>query len=155
MEYQLIPMEEKHLLTLAALERICFSDPWSENAFRAELDNPGARFTVAQGRAPERCWATWDCITCWTKVILPTLRWIRCSGGRGSGQRCWMTRRILPVRAGLAFLTLEVRQSNLGAQALYRRHGFCPAGVRKNYYRDPVEDAILMTRKLTEEESQK
>lgn len=48
MEYQLIPMEEKHLLTLAALERICFSDPWSENAFRAELDNPGARFTVAQ-----------------------------------------------------------------------------------------------------------
>ena len=48
MEYQLIPMEEKHLLTLAALERICFSDPWSENAFRAELDNPGVRFTVAQ-----------------------------------------------------------------------------------------------------------
>ena len=58
-------------------------------------------------------------------------------------------------QAGLAFLTLEVRQSNLGAQALYRRHGFCPAGVRKNYYRDPVEDAILMTWKLTEEESQK
>ena len=51
MEYQLIPMEEKHLLTLAALERICFSDPWSENAFRAELDNPGARFTVAQDGA--------------------------------------------------------------------------------------------------------
>ena len=102
MEYQLIPMEEKHLLTLAALERICFSDPWSENAFRAELDNP-ARGLRWRRTAPERCWATWDCITCWMKVILPTLRWIRCSDGRGSGQRCWMTRRILPVRPALPF----------------------------------------------------
>lgn len=103
MEYQLIPMEEKHLLTLAALERICFSDPWSENAFRAELDNPGARFTVAQDGAG-------------TVLGYLGLHYVldegyianiavdplfRRQGDRG--QRCWMTRRILPVRRALPF----------------------------------------------------
>ena len=126
MEYRLIPMEERHLLTLAALERICFSDPWSENAFRAELDK-GYIANIA---------------------VDPLFR------RQGIGSALLDDAADFARQAGLAFLTLEVRRSNLGAQALYRRHGFCPAGVRKNYYRDPVEDAILMTRKLTEEESQ-
>ena len=139
---------------LAALERICFSDPWSENAFRAELDNPGARFTVAQDGAG-------------TVLGYLGLHYVLDEGyianiavdplfrRQGIGSALLDDAADFARQAGLAFLTLEVRQSNLGAQALYRRHGFCPAGVRKNYYRDPVEDAILMTRKLTEEESQK
>ena len=46
---------------------------------------------------------------------------------------------------GLAFLTLEVRDSNQAARALYARHGFVEAGRRKNYYQHPKEDAIIMT----------
>lgn len=49
-------------------------------------------------------------------------------------------------QAKLAFLTLEVRASNAPAIALYAKHGFAEAGRRKNYYDDPKEDAILMTR---------
>lgn len=45
---------------------------------------------------------------------------------------------------GARHLTLEVRMSNLGAQALYRQFGFEPAGVRKNYYAETNEDAIVM-----------
>ena len=102
MEYRLIPMEERHLLTLAALERICFSDPWSENAFRAELDNPGARFTVAQdGAGTVLGYLGLHYVL--DGAISPTLRWTRCSGDRGLGRRCWMTRRILPVRPALPF----------------------------------------------------
>jgi ribosomal protein S18 acetylase RimI-like enzyme len=41
---------------------------------------------------------------------------------------------------------LEVRASNVGAQALYRRHGFGLAGVRKSYYDHPIEDAVIMRR---------
>ncbi len=49
---------------------------------------------------------------------------------------------------GIKSLTLEVREKNLAAQNLYRSLGFSIAGKRKGYYQDPVEDAILMTRRF-------
>jgi len=49
-------------------------------------------------------------------------------------------------QAHLAFLTLEVRPSNQAAVALYCKHGFQEAGRRKDYYQDPTEDALLLTR---------
>lgn len=52
----------------------------------------------------------------------------------------------------LSFVTLEVRESNLAAQMLYKKHGFAEVGRRRNYYVRPTEDAILMTRFLGEEE---
>lgn len=48
---------------------------------------------------------------------------------------------------GAAFLTLEVRQSNAAAISLYESMGFLPEGLRKNFYRQPTEDAILMTKR--------
>jgi ribosomal-protein-alanine N-acetyltransferase len=48
-------------------------------------------------------------------------------------------------KAGLAFITLEVRRSNAAARELYRGKGFIDVGERKNYYESPREDAILMT----------
>ena len=55
------------------------------------------------------------------------------------------------AQAHLAFLTLEVRASNEAAIALYVKHGFVQAGVRKNYYQDPKEDALIMTREFHRE----
>lgn len=49
--------------------------------------------------------------------------------------------------SGASFLTLEVRQSNAPAIALYESMGFLPEGRRKNFYRQPTEDAILMTKR--------
>lgn len=49
-------------------------------------------------------------------------------------------------KAGLAFLTLEVRPSNLSAVSLYRSAGFVSVGTRKKYYQNPTEDAMIMTR---------
>ena len=48
------------------------------------------------------------------------------------------------IERGAEAITLEVRASNEPAKALYRRFGFAPAGVRKGYYRDPVEDALVL-----------
>lgn len=53
----------------------------------------------------------------------------------------------------LAFLTLEVRESNFPAIGLYKKYGFAPVGVRKNYYERPREDALLMTADLGKEEA--
>ena len=52
------------------------------------------------------------------------------------------------AQAHLAFLTLEVRASNTPAIALYEAHGFVREGVRKNYYTNPREDAVIMTRRF-------
>ncbi len=151
MEYQLKPMEKEHLPALAALERICFSDPWSENAFFAELNSPRSRFMVALDN---------------TGLILGYLglHYVLDEGyianiavdplfrRRGIASALLSDAESFARRADLSFLTLEVRSSNLGAQALYRRHGFAPAGRRKNYYQNPAEDAILMTQVLKKEE---
>ena len=53
-------------------------------------------------------------------------------------------------RRELSFLTLEVRESNAPARALYEKHGYKAVGIRKNYYEKPTESAILMTLWLTE-----
>lgn len=150
MEYQLRPMKEKDIPALAALERICFSDPWSENAFFAELGSPRARFMVAQDSAG---------------LVLGYLglHYVLDEGyianiavdplyrRRGIASALLSDAESFARRESLSFLTLEVRQSNLGAQELYRRHGFSPAGLRKSYYQNPREDAVLMTRSLKEE----
>lgn len=52
----------------------------------------------------------------------------------------------------LSFLTLEVRESNIPAQSLYKKHGYTEVGRRKAYYSRPKEDAVLMTCFLSEEE---
>ena len=57
-------------------------------------------------------------------------------------------------QAHLSFLTLEVRASNAPAIALYRKHGFQEAGRRKNYYQQPREDAIIMTREFEHHEAE-
>ena len=55
---------------------------------------------------------------------------------------------------GLAFLTLEVRQSNLPARKTYEKCGFREAGRRRNYYEKPREDAVLMTAFFREEDEE-
>ena len=56
----------------------------------------------------------------------------------------------LSVEKELSFLTLEVRESNFPAIALYKKHGFLSAGLRKKYYQAPVENALIMTKMLSE-----
>jgi len=51
-----------------------------------------------------------------------------------------------------SFITLEVRQSNSAAIGLYKKHGFAPVGLRKDFYSKPDEDAILMTKFFETEE---
>ena len=63
--------------------------------------------------------------------------------------------KLLEISEGLAlsFVTLEVRESNLPAISLYKKHGFEEAGLRKNYYLAPRENAMIMTKFLSEEEN--
>lgn len=143
MSYHIVPMTAEHIPQIAALERRCFSDPWSENALREELFNDTASFLAAVaedgtvvGYAGLHCVLDEGYIA--NIAVAPEYR------------RQGVAGELLGVflrfgRANLGFLTLEVRASNEPAISLYRKFGFREAGRRKNYYTAPQEDAILMT----------
>ena len=144
MNYKLTPMTEEHIEQVAALERTCFSRPWSEDALREELWNDSAVIIVAEGEdgtvlgyAGPQTVLDEGYIT--NVAVDPQYR--------RQGVADELISAFLRFgQAKLAFLTLEVRASNAPAIALYAKHGFAEVGRRKNYYEAPKEDAVLMTR---------
>ena len=145
MPVRIVPMTADHLDAVAALERICFSDPWSRNLLAAELDNDLSAFLVAlDGEGEVAGYAGLQVVldegTVTNIAVRPDCR------RRGVASRLLQVFLNFAQGNRLAFLTLEVRASNYDAIALYGSRGFRSAGRRKNYYEHPREDAIIMTR---------
>ena len=144
MHYQLVPMDRSHLAGVAALERLCFSTPWTEAMLEEELYNDTASFIVAEGEDGSVLGYAG------LHVILDE-GYIDNVAVHPDCRRQGIADKLLDVfcrfgQANLAFLTLEVRPSNTAAVALYEKNGFTEAGRRKNYYENPREDALLLTR---------
>ena len=144
MNYQVVPMDRSHIPAIAALERECFSRPWSEAALSEELYNDTACFLVAEGEDGTVLGYAG------LHVILDE-GYIDNVAVDPQYRRQGVADALLDVfcRFGaekLAFLTLEVRESNTPAITLYEKHGFYQVGRRKDYYDDPKEDALLLTR---------
>ena len=147
MNYKLVPMDRSHLAGVAELERMCFSTPWNEAMLEEELYNDTASFIVAEGEDGSVLGYAG------LHVILDE-GYIDNVAGRPSCRRMGLGDKLLDVfirfgQANLAFLTLEVRPSNTAAVALYEKNGFKEVGRRPNYYDNPKEDALLLTREFT------
>lgn len=149
MNYKLTPMTEEHIPQVAALERACFSHPWSEDSLRSELWNDSAVIIVAEGEdgsvlgyAGLQTVLDEGYIT--NVAVDPQYRRQKIADELISAF-------VRFGQAKLAFLTLEVRVSNAPAISLYAKHGFVEVGRRKNYYEDPKEDALLMTLTFADE----
>ena len=144
MTYSIVPMDRSHLAGVAALERLCFSAPWTEAMLEEELFNDTASFLVAEGEDGSVLGYAG------LHVVLDE-GYIDNIAVRPEFRRQGIAEALLGVflrfgEAHLAFLTLEVRPSNTAAVALYEKHGFAEAGRRKQYYDNPTEDALLLTR---------
>ena len=144
MEYNIVPMDRSHIEQIAALERECFSTPWSEAMLTEVLFDSQASFIVAESEDGGVLGYAG------LQVVLDE-GYIDNIAVEPNARRHGVADELLDVfcrfgEANLAFLTLEVRASNEPAIALYRKHGFEEAGRRKNYYTKPSEDAIIMTR---------
>lgn len=144
MTYSIVPMDRSHLAGVAALERLCFSAPWTEAMLEEELFNDTASFLVAEGEDGSVLGYAG------LHVVLDE-GYIDNIAVRPEFRRQGIAEALLGVflrfgQAHLAFLTLEVRPSNTAAVALYEKHGFSEAGRRKQYYDNPTEDALLLTR---------
>ncbi len=128
---------------VAAIEAATFPTPWSKDSFRQELErNVAARYLVAEkdGRVIgyAGAWVILD-ESHITNIAIEESQ-------RGSGYGRVLTQALMQYLAnlGAAYATLEVRKSNIRAQNLYKSLGFIQLGVRKRYYEDNQEDALLM-----------
>ncbi len=137
-------MTGAHIPALCEIERLCFSEPWTEIGFNAELHNKAARFFTAVCGSQPVGYIGMHSVAGEGYIaniaVHPDMR------RRGIGAQ--LLAHILGVADAerLDFVTLEVRVSNADAIALYERFGFTPAGLRKNYYRKPPEDGLIMTK---------
>ena len=144
MTYDIIPMTSEHLDQVAQIEMLCFSDPWSRRMLSEHLENECAATLVALGSdgtilGYAGLLVVLDEGYITNIAVLPDYR------RQGiAGELLGVFRRFAEGN-NLAFLTLEVRESNTAARALYAKYGYKEVGVRKNYYDHPKENAILMT----------
>ena len=145
MEYQVIDTDESQLEQIEAIERQCFSCPWTLEQLRSQLSGERHVFLAAvdAGGAVLGYVGMMHVLDEGYISNVAVAPAYRRQGVAGTLISALMAR---AEELGLAFVTLEVRAGNEPAKALYAKHGFVPVGRRKNYYDLPKEDAILMTR---------
>ena len=153
MYYEIVPMDRSHIPQIAALERECFSDPWSENLLEDALFDPQASFIVAEDGEEGNILGYAGLHAVLDEGNIDNI------AVHPDARRHGVASALLDVfcrfgEINLAFLTLEVRPSNEPAIQLYMKHGFVQVGRRKNYYENPREDAIIMTLEFQKEEEQ-
>ena len=141
------PMHIDDLEVIMEIEHASFSTPWSLVAFKAELkDNEYARYFCLELNGQVigymGVWFILDEGHITNIAISPNYR------GQHWGEFLMRSVMGLMVDEGMERMTLEVRVSNCPAQSLYKRLGFATAGVRKGYYADTGEDAMIMWAEL-------
>lgn len=138
------PMTAADVPSVAALEKLCFSDPWSASSIASELDNPLSLWLVWEEDGAATAYLGVQRVPPQADVmnvaVSPALR------RRGIARALFaeLERRLPEIDE----LFLEVRASNSGAIALYRTLGFEQVGRRPNYYLDPREDALILRKEL-------
>ncbi len=142
MDYTIMPMTAAHVAAVAAIERQCFSDPWSEAAVASELENPLSDWLVAVSGAGLLGYVGSQIVP--DEADMMNLA-VRPECRRQGLARALVTALVDDLRTrGVRSLTLEVRASNDAAIRLYRQLGFLQVGLRKNYYFHPKEDALIL-----------
>ena len=145
------PMRPGDLDRVCEIEKEIFPMPWSRSSFEAEL-------------APDRCAFPWVAEKD-GRVVAYLISWLvedelhvgniavaRAQQGSGIGRSLFSFCLSRAVERGVSRATLEVRVSNSRAISLYENHGFIPVALRKGYYSDSGEDAVVMLKTITSEE---
>lgn len=144
---QIVQMTQAHVFQIAALEKECFSDPWSERSIASELNNPLSLWLVALDGNRVTGYVGSQTVLgesdMMNLAVSPEYR------QQGVGRKL-VTILIDRLRQeGSHSITLEVRASNLPACKLYESLGFAHVGLRKGYYEKPREDARILRKEWT------
>ena len=135
-------MTEFHVPQIAELEKICFNDPWSVNSIASELDNRLSLWMVATEENKVIGYVGSQTVLGETDMMNVAIH----PDYRKQGIATELILRLIQAltERGSHSLMLEVRSSNDPAKTLYKKLGFEIVGVRKNYYRNPREDALIL-----------
>lgn len=150
--WQIRRMETADLDPLAALEKRCFSIPWSRDMIADELSNERALYLVAElegkllGYAGS--WVIFDEGHITNVAVDPQAR------KQGVGRHLLGALLEGLAGAGVTAATLEVRRGNTAAISLYKSFGFTVEGVRRGYYQDNNEDALVMWKRFKETDAE-
>ena len=139
---EIVEMTVAQVTAVADLEKVCFSDPWSEKSVASELDDPLALWLVALDGDTVAGYigsqTVMDETDMMNVAVAPSHRRM------GIGEQLVMTLVGKLQKRGSHCLTLEVRDSNEPARSLYEKLGFSQVGRRPNYYKNPKEDALIL-----------
>jgi len=139
---QYVSMKAEHVPQIAELEKLCFSDPWSERSISSELSNDYSYWLVAldddrvAGYVGSQ--SAFDEADMMNIAVHPDYR------RKGIAQKLVAGLCDALSQKGIRALLLEVRASNEPAKALYEKLGFVQVGRRPNYYHNPKEDALIL-----------
>ncbi len=145
---KIVRMEKRHIPALAALEKTCFSTPWTEAGLAAELTKDTAVFFVAEREETGEVLGYAGMEFVCGEGYLDNVAVFPKARRQGAGKALVGALLTYAKAHGGSFVTLEVRPSNAAAIALYESLGFAEAGRRRHFYRDPMEDALLLTRRF-------
>jgi ribosomal-protein-alanine N-acetyltransferase len=144
--WKILAMEKDHLKQVIEIEKASFPTPWSEKMFLEELTSPLSFHFIASQRKKQQDLVLSYIIFWMLKEEVHILNLATHPGFRrlGIAQSLLLFALDFSYRRGGVFYLLEAREKNQAALQLYRKTGFISRGVRKKYYADTGEDAILM-----------
>ncbi len=140
---------ESHVPGIHAIETECFSEPWPEQVILSQLPDDTHVFLTALEDGQVVGYVNMMYVI--DEGYIGNVAVAGCARRRGIADRLIDALQEKAEALQLAFMTLEVRESNVPAIGLYAKHGFRQVGVRKNYYTKPKENAVLMTVYLKED----
>ena len=141
------PLQPSHLEEVAEIERLCFAEPWSQQALTFLLQD--TNLGVVALNEQNKPIGYGGLLTVLDEGQITNIAVHPDFRGMGVGKTILEKLIFESENRGIREISLEVRQSNLPAKALYQSHGFEIAGVRKGFYRNPTEDGLVMILSLT------
>ena len=135
-------MNASHVAQIAELEKLCFSDPWSERSVASELENKLSCWLVAMEGEQVAGYIGSQTVCGETDMMNVAVHPSHRRKGIAEALILGLIEELKAMESHC--LTLEVRASNTPAISLYEKLGFSEIGRRKNYYRNPKEDALIL-----------
>ena len=136
------PMTEEDLVQVETIEQESFSVPWSFDAFKSTLAREDTLYLVAV--EDETIVGYCGMYISFDEGEIPNVAVKECFRSRGIGEKMLSSLLSRAGERGVCSVFLEVRKSNEAAMRLYEKAGFEKAGIRKNFYEFPKEDAVIM-----------
>jgi len=143
---QIRPMTRNDCEQVAAIEAASFSMPWSLRAFTDTVEKENFRYFVAEDAGEILGYCGFLFVL--DEAEIPNVCVKASARQHGVGKQMMKVLLEEAKNLGISMLFLEVRESNTAARTLYRSLGFEEDGIRKNFYEQPVENAVLMSKAL-------